>query len=91
MSWNNLQSGFSNWAKVNDRFSKLIDGLLRAKVSDEKMKEKAGRFKRPQNCQNLVLPKVNPEIWSKMASRAKSRDLNLQNVQIYLISWGRFL
>ena len=49
------------------------------------MKEKAGRFRRPQNCENLVLSKVNPEIWSKMASRAKSRDLNLQNVQVYLI------
>ena len=59
--------------------------MLRAKVSDEKMKEKAGRFRRQQNCENLVLPKVNPEIWSKMASRAKSMDLNLQNVQVYLI------
>ena len=71
--------------KVNDKLSKLIHTMLRAKVSDEKMKEKAGRFRRPQNCENLVLPKVNPEIWSKMASRAKSRDLNLQNVQVYLI------
>ena len=71
--------------KVNDKLSKLTDTMLRAKVSDEKMKEKAGRFKRPQNCENLVLPKVNPEIWSKMASRAKSRDLNPQNIQIYLI------
>ena len=71
--------------KVNDKLRKLIDTMLRAKVSDEKMKEKAGRFKRPQNCENLVLPKVNPEIWSKMACRAKSWDLNLQNVQIYLI------
>ena len=57
--------------KVNDKLSKLIDTMLRAKVPDEKMKEKAGRFRRPQNCENLVLPKVNPEIWSKMASRAK--------------------
>ena len=71
--------------KVNDRLSELIDTMLRAKVSDEKMKEKAGRFKQPQNCENLLLPKINPEIWSKMASRAKSRDLNLQNVQLYLI------
>ena len=71
--------------KVNDKLSKLIYTMLRAKVSDQKMKEKAGRFRRPQNCENLVLPKVNPEIWSKMASRAKSRDLNLQNVQVYLI------
>ena len=71
--------------KVNNKLSKLIDTMLRAKVSDEKMKENAGRFRRPQNCENLVLPKVNPEIWSKMASRAKSRDLNLQNVQVYLI------
>ena len=71
--------------KVNDKFSKLIDTMLRAKVSDKIMKEKAGRFRRPQNCENLVLPKMNPEIWSKMASREKSRDLNLQNVQVYLI------
>ena len=51
---------------VNDKLSKLIDTMLRAKVSDEKMEEKAGRFRRPQNCENLVLPKVNPEIWIKI-------------------------
>ena len=49
------------------------------------MKEKEFRSKQSQNCENLVLPKVNLEIWSKMASRALSRDMNLQNVQIYLI------
>ena len=53
-------------------------------MSDEKMKEKAGRFKRPQNCENLVLPKVNPEIWSKI-NGLQSKILNLQNVHIYLI------
>ena len=74
--------------KVNDKLSKLINTMLRAKVSDEKMTEKPGRFKQPQNCENLVLPKVNPEIWSKMASRAKSRDLNLQNVQSYHLIMG---
>ena len=31
--------------RVNDKLSKLIDTMLKAKVSDEKMKEKAGRFK----------------------------------------------
>ena len=67
--------------KVNDKLSKLIDAMLRAKVSDEKVKEKEGRFKQSQNCENLVLPKENPEIWSKMASRTKSRGLNLQNLQ----------
>ena len=37
--------------KVNDKLNKLIDTMLRAKVSDEKMKEKAGRFRPPQNCE----------------------------------------
>ena len=41
--------------KVNDKLSRLIDTMLRAKVSDEKMKEKVGRFRRPQNCENLKL------------------------------------
>ena len=59
--------------------------MFRAKVLDEEMKEKAGRFKRPQNCGNLALPKVNCEISRKMASTAKSRDLNLQTVQLCLI------
>ena len=43
---------FQTGPKASDKLSKLIDTMLRAKVSDEKMKEKAGCFRRPQNCEN---------------------------------------
>ena len=58
--------------------------MLRSKISGEKLKSKAEGFKRPQNCENLIVPEVNVEVCKKMSSRAKSRDLNFQKVQLHL-------
>ena len=70
--------------KVDEKLSKLVNTVLRSKISGDKLKSKAECFKRPQNCENLIVPNVNAEVWRKMSSRAKSRDLNFQRVQLYL-------
>ena len=49
----------------------------RSKLSVEKLKEKLNKHSRPQNCENLVGAKVNPEIWSKIRPETRSRDLKM--------------
>ena len=70
--------------KVDEKLSKLVNTVLRSKISGDKLNSKADHFKRPQNCENLIVPKVNAEVWRKMSSRAESRDPNFQKVQLYL-------
>ena len=45
------------------------------------MKEKRSICSRPGNCENVTGTKVNPEVWSKIRSGTRSRDLKLQRLQ----------
>ena len=45
-----------------------------------------GKYKRPQNCERLYIPKVNPEIWAKLPNHAKKRDIKFANLQDTLIT-----
>ena len=36
---------------------------------------------KPENCTDLTVPKVNPEIWSTLNNFKKSADLRLSNIQ----------
>ena len=47
--------------KVDEKLSKLVNTVLRSKISGDKLKSKAKCFKQPQNCENLIVPKVNAE------------------------------
>ena len=55
--------------------------MVRTKLSDEKLKEKLSSCSRPANCENLTATKVNPEVWSKIQSGTRSRDLKFQRLQ----------
>ena len=52
------------------------------------MKEKLAKYNRPDNCEKLTVPKVNPEIWNKLKRIARSADLRLANMQKALVKVG---
>ena len=54
-------------------------------LSEDNAKEKLGKYNRPQNCENLVTTRVNPEIWAKMRSSSKSRDLKMQKIETCML------
>ena len=58
--------------------------MMKGKITDDKLKEKTERLKRPENCE-LVVPKVNPEIWAIMDHKTRSNDLRLQKEQKMLV------
>lgn len=66
---------------VGDKLAAMLNKMARSKLSEEKLKEKLNKYSRPQNCENLVGAKVNPEIWSKIRPETRSRDLKMQKIQ----------
>ena len=58
----------------------VIAKMIKGKITDDKLKEKTERLKRPENCE-LVVPKVNPVIWAIMDHKTRSNDLRLQKEQ----------
>ena len=49
------------------------------KLDDAELKLKLEKYDRPANCHRLLVPKVNPEIWTNMPHGTKSADLRIAN------------
>lgn len=46
--------------------------MVKISLSEEKVKEKHEKYNRPENCENLINTRVNPEIWNKIRSNTRS-------------------
>jgi len=70
---------------VSSQLANLVDKMVKTMLSEDNAKEKLGKYNRPQNCENLVSTRVNPEIWAKMRSSSKSRDLKMQKIETSML------
>ncbi|KAK7479414.1 hypothetical protein BaRGS_00029331 [Batillaria attramentaria] len=59
----------------------IINKRFRNNLADDKLKSKLDAYARPANCEALVVPTVNPEIWKVMPPAAKKADLKLAMTQ----------
>lgn len=66
---------------VNTQLTPFVDKMVKTMLSEDNAKEKLAKYNRPQNCQNLVSTRVNPEILGKMRSNSKSKDLCMQKIE----------
>ena len=57
-------------------------------MEEAKLKEKLAKYNRPDNCEKLTVPKVNPDILNKLKHGTKSADLRLANMQKVLVKVG---
>ena len=65
---------------VSTQLANFVDKMVKTKLSEENAKDKLAKYDRPRNCENLVSTRVNPQIWAKMRSSSKSRDLRMQKI-----------
>ncbi|CAG2217231.1 unnamed protein product [Mytilus edulis] len=75
-------------AAIEESLAKSVNTSLRSKIPDSKFKEIKSKYKRPENCQNLMIPSVNEEVWGEkhsMLNAIRSRDLKLQKIMGYVI------
>ena len=63
----------------------LINGKFNAEYSVEKRKEILQKYK-PNNCYNLLVPKVNEKIWNKFPTNAKCSDIRTSALQDTLVT-----
>ena len=61
--------------------AELVNGKFNAEYSAEKIKEILQKYKKPSNCDNVLVPKVNQEIWSKPPANAKRSDIRTSALQ----------
>jgi hypothetical protein len=74
--------------KVSQKLADIINQRWSSKLEEPKLKGKMGKYDRPDNCEKLAVPKVNPEIWSKLNHTARGADLKLVNFQKTLVKVG---
>ena len=70
---------------INAKLTSLVDKMVKTSLSEEKRKEKHEKYNRPENCENPINTRVNPEIWSKVRSNTRSRDLKMQKLETSLL------
>ena len=69
---------------INEELAKIFQTLLKDKMSEEKLKVKVDKYVRPENVE-LRVPKVNPLIWSQLASGTRAQDSRSQKSQSALV------
>ncbi|XP_028391592.1 uncharacterized protein LOC114516343 [Dendronephthya gigantea] len=76
---------------VNDDLAAMLNKRWAEKLSDKKLTGKLDSIHRPDNCSALVVPRVNPEIWSNLPKFVKRKDLRTANIQRNLSKAGSSL
>jgi hypothetical protein len=69
---------------VSDKLALIANKRWNHKLSDDQLKEKAEKYPRPANCDKVVSPRVNPEIWAKLPRAVRGEDHKLFRVQTQL-------
>ena len=83
-----LLKTLSRTSKVVQKLADIVNKRWGSKLEDAKLKEKLAKYNRPDNCEKLTVPKVNPEIWNKLKHVTRSADLRLANMQKVLVKVG---
>ena len=68
---------------VSDKLANIVNKIVRAKLGKEKLKDKLNdeAYRKPANCQNLTVPKINLEMLSKIKPSVRSNDIKTQRLQ----------
>ena len=76
---------------VSSQLADVINKRWSSKLDDEKLDIKLKKYNRPSNCDKIVAPKVNPEIWAQMNNFTKKKDLRMSKIQQMLAKVGAAL
>lgn len=70
---------------VKEELAKILKGMFsgeKCKADEEKKREDYfEKFKIPENCESLSVPKVNKEIWRSLPAAARNSDFDIQKPQ----------
>ena len=70
---------------VSDKLSRLVNDKFETEYTVEKRKEIVQKYKIPSNCNELFVPRVNTEIWTKLNANSKRSDIRMSVLQDTLV------
>ena len=70
---------------IASNLAHLINGKFSAEYAVEKTKEILQKYKKQGNCDHVLVPRVNEEIWSKLPTNAKRSDIRTSALQNALV------
>ena len=66
---------------LSDAVTKMVLKPIQKTVHEDTMKAKLDKIRRPGNCEGLVIPKLNTEIWHLLTSAARVQEVRAEKVQ----------
>ena len=60
--------------KVADKLAEIVNSRWLSKLNVNALKEKQEKYARPVNCEKLLTPKVNPEIWAHLNRQTRAKE-----------------
>jgi len=89
-NFESLASQFIGGEKAGPPIDKVLSNIMQSLVNEKLPKEKLDALQRdylrPENCPDLVAPKINKQIWQQLKQDTKNRDSSLQKIQATLMS-----
>ena len=66
---------------ISEPLAKIVNAKFTTEIDIDKRKEILGKYKIPKNCDSLLVPRVNPEIWAKLPPSSKRGDIRMSSLQ----------
>eukprot|EP00794_Sanderia_malayensis_P002378 gene2378-2741_t len=79
-------TGEKTGPSIDKVLSNIMQRLLNEKLPKEKLDAVQKAHLRPENCTNVVAPKINKQIWQQLKQDTKNRDSALQKIQTTMMS-----
>ena len=76
-----LQEGDTKGPKVQQQLADIAIKRWGTKLQSDKISSILGKHLQPENCEDMAIGRVNPEIWTPLNAAKRKADLRLANMQ----------
>ncbi|XP_065053273.1 uncharacterized protein LOC135682342 [Rhopilema esculentum] len=71
---------------VSEKLANIIEKRWKKLIPGEKLKTLHSSYKRPSNCSQLIVPRVNRPVWMRMRKEQKDSDRRIAHIQENVIA-----
>ena len=72
---------------INHDLAAIVNELLTDKLTKDKLESVQDKYLKPENCGDLIAPKINKPIWQQLKQETRNTDSVFQKLQqLYLSS-----
>ena len=76
-----LDSSEATDENLQPKLAEIANKRRGRKMAPDKLKELISKHLTPANCTEMIIPRVNPEIWAQMKAHKRRTDLRITNIQ----------